>query len=234
MPDPLSHARGRACPDPRRRDDAHPGAERHASRPGTSSAFPAGRKAGHSLVIRRWPCCYLMIGERNPNEVCVYPDSTRGGRRPRPGRRRLRHTGCARPLGRRGERIEHSSGLPESASKPELGLQDVVPPACGLALPPLCFITWPTNQPSMGGFQLDLLDLVGIGRDHRIDGSLDRAGIGDLLHAASPTMARGSPPSVQTISNRSRRRSPRMTFSPTGSTIEPRQGQDRVAPASYA
>jgi uncharacterized cupin superfamily protein len=23
------------------------------------------------------PCSYLMIGERNPNEVCVYPDSNK-------------------------------------------------------------------------------------------------------------------------------------------------------------
>jgi uncharacterized cupin superfamily protein len=25
------------------------------------------------------PCSYLMIGERNPNDVCVYPDSNKIG-----------------------------------------------------------------------------------------------------------------------------------------------------------
>ena len=56
--------------------------------------------------------------------------------------------------------------------------------ACGLALPPLAFITWPTNQPSSVGFGLRLLDLVGIGGDDLVDGLLDRAGVGHLLQAA--------------------------------------------------
>ena len=38
--------------------------------------FPAGRKIGHSFPNSgSGPCSYLMIGECNPNELCVYPDS---------------------------------------------------------------------------------------------------------------------------------------------------------------
>jgi uncharacterized cupin superfamily protein len=38
--------------------------------------FPAGQKAGHCLINNGdAPCRFLMIGERNPNDVCVYTDS---------------------------------------------------------------------------------------------------------------------------------------------------------------
>ena len=56
--------------------------------------------------------------------------------------------------------------------------------ACGFALPPDAFITWPTNQPSIAGLALACSDLVGIGGDDVVDQLLDRAGVGDLLHAA--------------------------------------------------
>lgn len=40
--------------------------------------FPAGQKIGHSFMNSgAGPCSYLMIGEQNPNEVCVYPDSNK-------------------------------------------------------------------------------------------------------------------------------------------------------------
>jgi uncharacterized cupin superfamily protein len=42
--------------------------------------FPAGQKAGHTLVNRTdKPFRFLIIGERNPNEVVVYTDSGRVG-----------------------------------------------------------------------------------------------------------------------------------------------------------
>ena len=42
--------------------------------------FPAGQKAGHALVNDGdAPCRYLIIGERNPNDVIVYTDSGRVG-----------------------------------------------------------------------------------------------------------------------------------------------------------
>jgi uncharacterized cupin superfamily protein len=54
------------------------GDERHVMRPGDYVCFPAGRKIGHSFLNSgSGPCRYLMIGERNPSDVCVYPDSNK-------------------------------------------------------------------------------------------------------------------------------------------------------------
>lgn len=54
------------------------GDERHEMKAGDYVCFPAGRKVGHSFLNSgAGPCLYLMIGERNPNEVCVYPDSNK-------------------------------------------------------------------------------------------------------------------------------------------------------------
>lgn len=54
------------------------GEERHVMHPGDYVCFPAGRKVGHAFLNSgTGPCRYLMIGERNPNEVCVYPDSNK-------------------------------------------------------------------------------------------------------------------------------------------------------------
>jgi uncharacterized cupin superfamily protein len=42
--------------------------------------FPAGQKAAHALINNsNAPCRYLLIGERNPHDVIVYPDSGRVG-----------------------------------------------------------------------------------------------------------------------------------------------------------
>jgi uncharacterized cupin superfamily protein len=54
------------------------GDERYEMQAGDYVCFPAGRKVGHSFMNSGTaPCSYLMIGERNPNEVCVYPDSNK-------------------------------------------------------------------------------------------------------------------------------------------------------------
>jgi uncharacterized cupin superfamily protein len=54
------------------------GDERHVMKAGDYVCFPAGRKVGHSFLNSgTGPCRYVMIGERNPNEVCVYPDSNK-------------------------------------------------------------------------------------------------------------------------------------------------------------
>jgi uncharacterized cupin superfamily protein len=54
------------------------GEERHIMRPGDVIGFPAGRRTAHSILNSgSGPCRYLMIGEHNPNEVCVYPDSNK-------------------------------------------------------------------------------------------------------------------------------------------------------------
>jgi len=52
------------------------GDQRIPMRAGDYVCFPAGLKLGHSLMNSgAGPCRTLTIGERNPNEVCVYPDS---------------------------------------------------------------------------------------------------------------------------------------------------------------
>jgi uncharacterized cupin superfamily protein len=52
------------------------GDERYEMQAGDYVCFPAGRKVGHSFMNSgTGPCSYLMIGERHPAEVCVYPDS---------------------------------------------------------------------------------------------------------------------------------------------------------------
>lgn len=52
------------------------GDENHIMKPGDYVAFPAGRKVGHSFMNSgSGPCRYLMIGARDPADVCVYPKS---------------------------------------------------------------------------------------------------------------------------------------------------------------
>jgi uncharacterized cupin superfamily protein len=54
------------------------GNERYEMKTGDYVCFPAGQKVGHSFMNSGTATCrYLMIGERNPNEVCVYPDSNK-------------------------------------------------------------------------------------------------------------------------------------------------------------
>jgi len=46
--------------------------------PGSYVVFPAGQQAGHHLFNHTTGVCrYLIIGERNPHDVIVYPDSGR-------------------------------------------------------------------------------------------------------------------------------------------------------------
>jgi uncharacterized cupin superfamily protein len=52
------------------------GDERLTLEPGDYACFPAGDARGHALVNDSpHPFRFLMIGENNPNEVCIYPDS---------------------------------------------------------------------------------------------------------------------------------------------------------------
>jgi uncharacterized cupin superfamily protein len=52
------------------------GSDRVAVRAGDYVCFPAGRPVGHCIVNDSdAPCRYLVIGERSPDDVCVYPDS---------------------------------------------------------------------------------------------------------------------------------------------------------------
>ena len=50
----------------------------HAMKPGDYVCFPAGLKVGHSFLNSgTGPASYLMIGEHNAADVCVYPDSNK-------------------------------------------------------------------------------------------------------------------------------------------------------------
>ena len=54
------------------------GDDRYDMKAGDYVCFPARRTVGHSFLNSgTGPCRYLMIGERNPNDVCVYPDSNK-------------------------------------------------------------------------------------------------------------------------------------------------------------
>ena len=56
------------------------GAKEYPLKAGSYACFPAGQKVGHALVNRGAATCrYLVIGENNPNDVCVYPDTDRVG-----------------------------------------------------------------------------------------------------------------------------------------------------------
>lgn len=45
---------------------------------GNDACFPSGQKSGHNLINEYDAACrYLIIGERNPNDVIVYTDSGR-------------------------------------------------------------------------------------------------------------------------------------------------------------
>jgi uncharacterized cupin superfamily protein len=54
------------------------GEERHSMKKGDYVRFPAGQAVGHCLLNEgSKPCQYLVIGDHNPNEVCVYTDSNK-------------------------------------------------------------------------------------------------------------------------------------------------------------
>jgi uncharacterized cupin superfamily protein len=54
------------------------GDERHPVAAGDYVCFPAGRPVGHCIVNDSdAPCRYLVIGQRSPNDVCIYPDSAK-------------------------------------------------------------------------------------------------------------------------------------------------------------
>ncbi len=54
------------------------GDERYPIRAGDYVGFPAGRRAGHCLVNEGdAPFRFIIIGDHQPNEVCVYPDSNK-------------------------------------------------------------------------------------------------------------------------------------------------------------
>ena len=90
------------------------GAEHHRMTAGDYVCFPAGQQAGHCLVNDGdAPCRYVIVGERNPNEVSVYTDSNKVLVRAL-GRRALFDMAA-----RRGYWDGEATGLPEGVAPPE-------------------------------------------------------------------------------------------------------------------
>lgn len=76
------------------------GEERHLLRAGDYVGFPAGQRAGHCLINETdKPFRYIIIGDHDPHEVCVYPDS---------GKIMVR--GYDRAILRDGERLDYWDG----------------------------------------------------------------------------------------------------------------------------
>ena len=54
------------------------GDEKHVMSPGDFIRFPAGQEAGHCLINESNDVCrYLMIGDHDTADVCVYTDSNK-------------------------------------------------------------------------------------------------------------------------------------------------------------
>ena len=79
------------------------GEERYTIKAGDYVGFPAGQRAGHCLVNESGaPFRFIIIGDHQPDDVCVYPDSGKVVVRAR--RRHPARHGAARLLGRRARR----------------------------------------------------------------------------------------------------------------------------------
>jgi uncharacterized cupin superfamily protein len=80
---------------------------RYRIRAGDYVGFPAGQRAGHCLVNESdAPFRFLMIGDHEPNEVCVYPDSAK-----------VMVRGLDRAIFRDAERLDYWNG--ERAEEPK-------------------------------------------------------------------------------------------------------------------
>ena len=100
------------------------GDERLEMKAGDYVCFPAGRKVGHSFMNRGpGPCSYLMIGEHDPNDVCVYPASNKMAVNAlRTAGLDFRHVGREDLLGRRGYGI---AAIRRAAASPILPLNGI-------------------------------------------------------------------------------------------------------------
>ena len=54
------------------------GSETFEMKPWDYVCFPAGQRAGHCFINKSAePFRYLIVGERKPHDVCIYPDSNK-------------------------------------------------------------------------------------------------------------------------------------------------------------
>ncbi len=76
------------------------GEERYRIKAGDYVGFPAGQRAGHCLINDSdAPFRFIMIGDDEPNEVCVYPDSNK-----------VMVSALGRAILRDGERLDYWDG----------------------------------------------------------------------------------------------------------------------------
>lgn len=88
------------------------GTDSYEMKAGDYICFPAKQKAGHCLINNGTaPCRYVIVGERNPNEVVVYTDS---------GKVLVRSLGCEiyDRAATRGFWDGEETGLPEGENPP--------------------------------------------------------------------------------------------------------------------
>ncbi|MEO1016259.1 MAG: cupin domain-containing protein [Pseudomonadota bacterium] len=152
------------------------GADRYEMKAGDYVCFPAGQKAGHCLINNSGATCrYVIMGERNPNEVAVYSDSNKMLVRAL-GRRAIFDLAA-----RRGYWDGEDTGLPNDEIAPSDAAGD--PPEAPIKPhPPISShaVEWSLEGegPRFGGMSKHLTD-VAIGRDYHV---------GMLIEAPAPGM----------------------------------------------
>ena len=100
---------------------------RHPMQAGDYVCFPAGQKAGHCLINESDAVCrYVLVGERNPNEICVYPDTNKIMVRAL-GRPAIFDANATRSYWA-GEETGLPPGAPEPWGQPQISLTDATPP----------------------------------------------------------------------------------------------------------
>lgn len=76
------------------------GDQRHRIKAGDYVVFPAGQHAGHCLINDTdAPFLFIIIGDHQPNDVCIYPDS-----------RKIMIRGFDRAIIRDGDRLDYWEG----------------------------------------------------------------------------------------------------------------------------
>jgi uncharacterized cupin superfamily protein len=156
------------------------GPDTYEMKAGDYVCFPAGQKAGHCLVNRGSAVCrYVMIGERNPNEIAVYTDSNKV---------------LVRALGRhalldlaatRGYWDGEDTGLPEGVIPPP-GAPPIAPAAPATHKPPISShdVAWDEFAHGKGFVDRNKhLTYAAVGKDYRV---------GVLIESPPPGM-RGAP-----------------------------------------
>ncbi|NOT41174.1 MAG: cupin domain-containing protein [Alphaproteobacteria bacterium] len=150
------------------------GASRHAMKAGAYACFPAGQKAGHCLINDSGTVCrYVIIGERSPNEVVVYPDSNKVLVRPL-GRRALYDMAAVRG---------YWDGEDTGAATPEDVPREISPPPVTEAQPklPVAFddIAWELwHEGSRFGGRVRHLTKAAVGRSYHVGVLVEELGPG--------------------------------------------------------